>query len=160
MSWDDLIDTLGGISPEGLTLLGVVCAALVAAAIVAQVAALRVARELAHAEEELVDRATGLLPRSAIAVRLGIELTWAQVTSTPICVAVLRIRGAHFERAARVLRQAMRGEEQAFLLGEQRVLVELWGVHPDAAAGAARRFGRALAGAGFPVVDAGLGIVG
>jgi hypothetical protein len=160
MSWDDLHDALSDMSTEALTVLGVVCAVLVVAAIVAQIAALRVARELARAEEELVDRATGLLPRSAIAVRLGIELTWAQATDTPICVAVLRVRGAHFERAARVLRHAMRGEEQAFLLGEQRILVELWGVEPDAAAGASRRFGRALAAAGFPVVDAGLAIVG
>jgi hypothetical protein len=50
----------------------------------------------------------------------------------------------------------MREEESAFLLGEQRVAVELWGVEAAEAGVATHRLGEDLARAGHPVVDVGL----
>ena len=156
MSIDDALDLARDMPLEGNIALAVLACLLLLAASSVQVAAVRLRHELDSAEEELVDRETGLLPRSAIPVRLGVELTWAESSATPLTVAALRIRGSRFVHAARVLRHAMRGEEQAFLLGDQRVLVELWGTDVDAAADATRRLGDALRRAGHPVVDAGI----
>ena len=133
-----------------------VAAMLFGAAVAVQFAAARLRRELRVAERELVDPATGLLPRGALRVRLGAEVAWALTSRTPIAVAVLRIRGSRFRHAARALRHAMREEESAFVLTDQRIAVELWGADPTTAPDAIRRLGEQLARAGHPVVDAGL----
>ncbi|MCW2926036.1 MAG: hypothetical protein JWM86_4 [Thermoleophilia bacterium] len=153
---DSARGALADLRPELVAALGAVAAFLVVVAVGLQIGARRLRLELRAAEEELHDRATGLLPRSAVRVRLGAELAWAGTTGTPVAVAALRIRGSRFTHAARVLRGAMREEESAFLLGDQRVAVELWGVEAEEAAIATRRLGDQLARAGHPVVDAGI----
>jgi hypothetical protein len=152
----DLTSALRDLDPTVVAALGAIAAFLVVLAVGAQLSARALRRELQEAEEELVDRETGLLPRSALRVRLGAELAWASSSDVPVAVAALRIRGSRFPHAARVLREAMREEEAAFLLGEQRVAVELWDSDPEQAAVAVRRLGEHLASAGHPVVDAGL----
>lgn len=142
--------------PTAVAGIGAIAAFLVVLATGVQLSARRQRQQLRLAEEELVDRETGLLPRSALRVRLGAELAWASTSGTPLAVAALRIRGSRFRHATKVLRESMREEEAAFLLGEQRVAVELWGADPAAAAVATRRLGRDLARAGHPVVDAGV----
>ncbi|MCW2921426.1 MAG: hypothetical protein JWL76_1300 [Thermoleophilia bacterium] len=156
MSIDQLIDDARDLPVEATAALGAIAGFLLILAIAAQLSARRLRRELQLAEEELVDEKTGLMPRSAIRVRLGAELAWASTSRTPVAVAAMRIRGSRFTHAAKVLRHAMREEEGAFLLGEQRVALELWGVDPDAAAVATRRLGEDLARAGHPVVDVGV----
>ncbi len=156
MSWDSVVDAARDLPPTAVAGIGAIAAFLVVLAIGVQLSARRLREQLDAAQEELVDERTGLLPRSALRVRLGAELAWAGTSGTPLSVAVLRIRGSRFAHAARVLRHAMREEESAFLLGEQRVAVELWGVGPDGAAVAARRLGAQLASAGHPVVDIGV----
>lgn len=151
-----LLDSARSLPPTAVAGLGAVAAFLVVLAIGVQLAARRLRQQLHEAEEELVDRETGLLPRSALRVRLGAELAWASTTRTPLAVAALRVRGSRFRHATRVVRESMREEEAAFLLGEQRIAVELWGADPAAAAVATRRLGRALARAGHPVVDVGV----
>ena len=153
----ELLNMARDLSPAAIGALGAAAAFLAVLAVGAQVTAARVARDLRFTERELVDGATGLLPRSALRVRLGAEIAWAATSATPITVAELRIRGSRFNHAARVLRHAMREEESAFLLGEQRVAVELWDTDALAAASAALRLGESLARAGHPVVDIGLG---
>lgn len=153
---DQSLDRARDWPPGVVAALGALAAFLLVFAIGVHLAARRLRRELEEAQEELVDPATGLLPRSALAVRLGAELSWADTTGTPISVAAVRVRGSGFEHAAHVLRRAMRGEEQAFLLGDQRVAVELWGTDVLEAAGAARRLVAELAAAGHTVVDVGV----
>jgi hypothetical protein len=156
MSVDALLDRARDLPLEAVAALGAAAAFLVVLAIGVQAAAAGLRRELDEAEEELVDGPTGLLPRSAVRVRLGAELAWASTSRVPLAVAVLRIRGSRFTAAARVLRRSMREEESAFLLRDQRVAVELWGAEPEDAAIATRRLGEDLARAGHPVIDAGL----
>lgn len=156
MSGDELMQHMRDLSPTIVALLGALAGMLVVFAIGVQVSLRRLRTQLHTAQEELVDRETGLLPRSALRVRLGAELAWAATSSTPVAVAALRIRGSRFTHAARVLRHSMREEESAFLLGEQRVAVELWGAGPAAAADAVHRLGDDLARAGHPVVDVGV----
>lgn len=156
MNVDELINAARDLPVEVIAALGALTGFLVIFAIAAQLSAWRLRRELLVAEEELVDAKTGLLPRSAIRVRLGAELAWASTSRTPVAVAAMRIRGSRFTHAAKVLRHAMREEEGAFLLGEQRVALELWGADPEAAAVATRRLGDDLARAGHPVVDVGV----
>lgn len=151
-----LIDIARDLPPTAVAGIGAVAAFLVVLAAGAQLAAWRLRQQLHVAEEELVDRETGLLPRSALRVRLGAELAWASTTRTPLAVAALRVRGSRFRHATRVLRESMREEEAAFLLGEQRIAVELWDADPEAAVIATRRLGRDLARAGHPVVDVGV----
>ena len=153
-----LLDRAADLSPEAIAALGALAAFLLVLAIGVQLTVLGMRRELHAAEEELVDPETGLLPRSALPVRLGAELAWAGTSGTSIGVAALRIRGSRFIHATHVLRRAMREEEQAFLLGDQRVAVELWGAGPVEAAAAVRRLGDELARAGHPVVDAGVAL--
>ncbi|MCW2925561.1 MAG: hypothetical protein JWM98_2965 [Thermoleophilia bacterium] len=157
MSLDDVTDWTSDLPVGAVAAIGAVAAFLVVLAVGAQLSARRLRQELARAEEELVDPATGLLPRSALRVRLGAEIAWAATSRTPIAVAVLRIRGSRFRHATSVLRAAMREEESAFTLGDDRVAVELWDADPDAAAAATRRLGEDLRRAGHPVVDAGIG---
>jgi hypothetical protein len=156
MNLDGLLDDVRTLPPEVVAALGALAAFLAVFAVAVQLSARRMRRELFDVEEELVDRETGLLPRSALRVRLGAELAWASTTRTPVAIAVLRIRGSRFVQAARALRHSMREEEAAFLLGDQRVVVELWGVDASEAAGGTRRLGEDLARAGHPVVDVGL----
>ncbi len=156
MSIDDVLEDARALPEEAIAAIGAIAGFLVIFAIAAQLSAWRLRRELLLAEEELVDARTGLLPRSAIRVRLGAELAWASTSRTPVAVAAMRIRGSRFTHAAKVLRHAMREEEGAFLLGEQRVALELWGADPDAAVVATRRLGDDLARAGHPVVDVGV----
>lgn len=144
------------LSPTLVGALGAAAAFLVVLATAVQLTARRLQRELHGAQEELVDERTGLLPRSAIRVRLGAELAWAAASRTALAVAVLRIRGSRFAHAAHALRHAMREEESAFLLGDQHVAVELWGADAGAAKAATARLGEELARAGHPVVDAGI----
>jgi hypothetical protein len=153
---DRLLQHARDLPVEAVAALGAVAAFLVVLAIGVSLAAARLRRQLDQAEEELVDAETGLLPRSAVRVRLGAELAWASTTRVPLAVAVLRIRGSRFTAAARVLRSSMREEESAFLLRDQRVAVELWGADADDASIATRRLGEDLARAGHPVVDAGV----
>ncbi len=156
MNLDRLIEDARDLPVEATAAIGAIAGFLLILAIGVQLSAWRLRRELLLAEEELVDAKTGLLPRSALRVRLGAELAWASTSRTPVSVAAMRIRGSRFPHAARVLRHAMREEEGAFLLGEQRVALELWGADPDAAAEATRRLGIDLAKAGHPVVDVGV----
>ncbi|MCW2959727.1 MAG: hypothetical protein JWM90_114 [Thermoleophilia bacterium] len=149
-------DQAADLRPEVVAILGALAAFLVVCAIGVQLSARRRTIELRAAEEELVDRDTGLLPRSAVRVRLGAELAWASTSRTPISVAIFRVRGSRFVRAAHVLRQSMREEEQAFLLRDQHIAVELWGADADAAAAGVARIGADLVRAGHPVVDAGI----
>ncbi|MCW2955487.1 MAG: hypothetical protein JWO69_356 [Thermoleophilia bacterium] len=142
--------------PEAVAGLGAAAAFLTIVAIAAQVSARRIVHELHDVEAELVDPRTGLLPQAAVRVRLGAELAWAATSRTPISVAVLRIRGSRFVHAAHVLRHSMREEEQAFVLRDQHVAVELWGADAQAAATGVARIGDDLARAGHPVVDAGI----
>ncbi|MBC7462437.1 MAG: hypothetical protein H7287_13855 [Thermoleophilia bacterium] len=155
---NDLLDQLRGMPAPAIAVLGAVAAFLLVLAVGVQRSAYLLRRDLHSAEEELVDPVTGLLPRSAIPVRLGAELAWASTSRTEIGVAALRIRGSRFTHATSVLRAAMREEEQAFLLGDQRVAVELWGAGALESAAAVRRLGAALARAGHPVVDAGVAL--
>lgn len=151
-----LLDAARALPPTAVAGIGAVAAFLVVLAVRAQLSAHGLRQQLHVAEEELVDRETGLLPRSALRVRLGAELAWAATNHTPLAVAAFRIRGSRFRHATRVLRESMREEEAAFLLGEQRVAVELWNADPDSAAVAARRLGQDLARAGHPVIDVGV----
>jgi hypothetical protein len=155
---NDVIDQAAGLSPQVIAAMGAMAAFLLVLAVGVQLSVVGMRRELRLAEEELVDPETGLLPRSALPVRLGAELAWAGTSGTSIGIAALRIRGSRFTHATSVLRRAMREEEQAFLLGEQRVAVELWGAGPTEAAAAVRRLGDELARAGHPVVDAGVAL--
>jgi hypothetical protein len=156
MSIAQLMDVARELPPTVVAAIGAVTAFLVVMAVGMQLSVRRLRSQLREVEEELVDRDTGLLPRSALQVRLGAELAWATNSRTPLSVAALRIRGSRFTHAARVLRRAMREEESAFLLGDQRIAIELWGSGPDAATVATRRLGAHLARAGHPVVDVGL----
>jgi hypothetical protein len=156
MSIDELVEHARNLPPAAVAALGAAAAFLVVLAIGVQLSVSRLRRQLEVVEEELVDRTTGLLPRSALRVRMGAELAWAATSSTPVAVAALRIRGSRFTQAARALRHSMREEESAFLIGDQRVVVELWGAGPEEAAVAVRRLGEDLARAGHPVVDVGL----
>ncbi|MCW2972808.1 MAG: hypothetical protein JWN72_1081, partial [Thermoleophilia bacterium] len=154
----DVLDQLRDLPVAAVAVLGAVAAFLLVLAVGVQRSAVLLRRDLHSAEEELVDPVTGLLPRSALPVRLGAELAWAATSRTEIGVAALRIRGSRFTHATIVLRSAMREEEQAFLLGDQRVAVELWGAGAFESAAAVRRLGSALARAGHPVVDAGVAL--
>jgi hypothetical protein len=153
---DQLVDAAAGLAPEAVGAIGAAAAFLGILAVSVQLDVLRLRRDLSGAQEELVDAATGLLPRSALRVRLGAELAWAAASRTPLTVAVLRIRGSRFTHAAKVLRHGMREEESAFLLGDQHVAVELWGADAHAAVAATRRLGDDLLAAGHPVVDVGI----
>lgn len=150
------LDSARELPPEAVAAIGAVAGFLAILAIAVQLAARRLRRQLTDVEEELVDARTGLLPRSALRVRLGAEIAWAATSHTPIAVAALRIRGSRFVHATHALRDAMREEESAFLLGDQQIAVELWDTSPEAAVGATRRLGEQLARAGHPVVDAGI----
>lgn len=156
MSWSSIVDAARDLPPTAVAGIGAIAAFLAVMAIGVQLSARRLGALIRVAEEEIVDEKTGLLPRSALRVRLGAELAWAATSRTPVAVGVLRIRGSRFRHAAHVLRSAMREEESAFLLGEQRVAIELWGIGPEQAAAAARRLGAQLAAAGHPVVDIGI----
>ena len=156
MTWDDLVEGARDLPVEAVAAIGALAGLLVVLAVGVQLAAWRMRSELHVAEEELVDERTGLLPRSALRVRLGAELAWGATSRTPVAVAAMRVRGSRFVHAAKVLRHSMREEEGAFLVGEQRVALELWGADPEAAAEATRRLGDDLARAGHPVVDVGV----
>lgn len=151
-----LLDLSADAPPVVVAVLGGVAAFLVVLAIGVQWSARELQQELDRAQEELTDRRTGLLPRSATRIRLGAELAWAASSNVPVAIAVLQVRGGGFRSAARALRLVMREEEAAFLLGRARVVVELWGATPESAVLAVRRLGAQLRAAGHPAVDAGI----
>lgn len=156
MTRSALIDTARDLSPVVVAALGALTVILVSCALVAQLSARSLRRKRDTIREDLIDKKTGLLPRSALRIRLGAELSWAMNSGTPLAIAVLRICGSRFNHAARCLRRAMREEEAAFLLSGQRVVVEFWGANPSDAELAAVRLLEKLEQSGHPVVEAGL----
>lgn len=112
-------------------------------------------RELDAMQHEAVDPLTGLLPQTAIGLRLEPELQWAQRLGVPVGVVVLRPRGNDPVRAARALRRAMRGEEHAYLLGDDQVVLGLWNTGEAGVLLAIRRLSAAMRSAGREVIDAG-----
>ncbi|MEO6867326.1 MAG: hypothetical protein ABI200_04825 [Gaiellales bacterium] len=156
MSVDQLLDEARALPVAVIAVLGALATLLVVFAVTVQRSAWRLRTELQDAEQELVDRRTGLLPQSALRIRLGAELAWASASRTPLAVLVLHIKGSRFRHATRTLRAAMREEESAFVLGEQHVAVELWDADPEEALVATQRLGETLAAAGHPVIDAGI----
>lgn len=156
MTLEDVREAAMSLPAEAVAALGAAAAFVAVLAAGVQLSARRLRDELSRAQEELVDPVTGLLPRAALPVRLGAEVEWAASSGVPLSIAAVRVRGSRFRHAGRALRHAMREEEQGFLLGEQRIAVELWGADRDAACAAVRRIAAELAHAGHPVVDAGI----
>jgi hypothetical protein len=123
-----------------------------------QLTAARLRQDLEALDNEKADPRTGLLPQTAIPLRLAPELRWAQHAGKPLGILVFQIYGGHPSRAARALRRAMRGEENGYVLGPGRFAVGLWDSNEEGAAIAVRRLGSAITRAGHTVVDAGLAI--
>src|SRR6186997_731307 len=121
-----MVEQARTLPPEVVGMLAGACVILAALATTVQLGVRRRKAELGRVSHEIVDERTGLLPRTAIPVRLGAELGWGGAAGVPVSVVLLRIRGAGFLQATGVLRGAMRDEEQAFLLTDDKVVVELW----------------------------------
>ena len=116
----------------------------------------RLRKQLDQLAHERVDPNTSLLSQTAIPLRLEPELAWAELENQQMGVAVFQVHGGRAEHAARALRIAMRGEENAYLLGPNRFLAGLWNTTEEGAAIAIDRLGSAISDAGHDVIDVGL----
>lgn len=116
----------------------------------------RLRAELDRLTGDIEDSRTTLLTSAALPLRLQPELDWARLRQQPLALAVYDVFTRSPDDAARRLRSRMRGEENGYLLGENRFMVALWGVDRHKALLGTARLGSALLADDCRVVDAGV----
>lgn len=136
-------------------ILGGAAAVAVVLALAVQITVIRLRRELEAMAIDRADSATGLLPPGAIQLRLEPELDWAAHEGVPVGIIIFHIKGSFVNVAARALQEALRGEENAYRLSHDRVLVGLWNTTERGMAAAAQRLGEVMKAASDVVVEAG-----
>lgn len=117
----------------------------------------RLRASVAELRGNVIDPATGVLVGSALPLRLGPELAWADRLGKQVAIAVFDLYTADPEPAMRTLAAARRAYEPAFRLNPTRVAVAFWDVDRAAAIRAAARIARRVS-AQSRSGDVGLGL--
>lgn len=155
---DDRLAWAHGWTLPELGMLALGTAALVVGSVLARRAVRRAGELLASAREGVLDPRTGLMHQRSLAAQLDAELGRAMAEGRSLAVVVLRARGSRLRDAAAVVADAMRIDEQGFLLDGERIAIGLWNADEAAAEHAIARIAARLEEQGHAIVDVGLAL--